>query len=163
MKKLILIVLTGVWIPALASDAEDAEAKLYEYFEVFNQKDAEKVANVIYSTPVHIGGGTAHRVLATPEAVAQLQALSGEFQVRKTLTPSQWDPRFQDLDGRLSTSYQRYRDRPLSWVELVDARPPLRVMTAWKWAPDSPVGDEQVLASYRIGRSPLMPDQLPTT
>ena len=59
MKKLILIVLTGIWIPALASDAEDAEAKLYEYFEVFNQKDAEKVANVIYSTPVHIGGGTA--------------------------------------------------------------------------------------------------------
>ena len=71
MKKLILIVLTGVWIPALASDAEDAEAKLYEYFEVFNQKDAEKVANVIYSTPVHIGGGTAHRVLATPEAAVE--------------------------------------------------------------------------------------------
>ena len=71
MKKLILILLAGVWIPALASDAEDAEAKLYEYFEVFNQKDAEKVANVIYSTPVHIGGGTAHRVLATPEAAVE--------------------------------------------------------------------------------------------
>jgi hypothetical protein len=53
---------------AIADDADDAGAKLYEYFDVFNQKDKEKVANVIYSTPVHIGGGGGHRVLADPAA-----------------------------------------------------------------------------------------------
>ena len=68
MKKLILILFSLICMPAIADDVGDAEAKLYEYFEVFNAKDIEKIANVIYSTPVHIGGGASHRVLATPEA-----------------------------------------------------------------------------------------------
>lgn len=51
-----------------ADDADDASAKLQEYFALFNAKDTEKVANYIYSTPVHIGGATTHRVLADPGA-----------------------------------------------------------------------------------------------
>ena len=68
MKQLILILLSLAWFPAMADDAAEAEAKLYEYFEAFTQKDVVRVANDIYSTPVHIGGGAGHRVLATPEA-----------------------------------------------------------------------------------------------
>ena len=61
---------------AVADDAEDAGAKLYEYFATFNEKDVHKVANEIYSTPVHIGGGSGHRILADPEAaVENLQTL----------------------------------------------------------------------------------------
>lgn len=56
---------------ALADDADDAGAKLYEYFATFNEKDAQKVANTIYSTPVHIGGGSGHRILADPDAAVE--------------------------------------------------------------------------------------------
>ncbi|MDH3442003.1 MAG: hypothetical protein OEM63_14685, partial [Gammaproteobacteria bacterium] len=56
---------------AFADDGDDAGAKLYEYFEVFNAKDVEKVANYIYSTPVHIGGGASHQVLADPAAAIE--------------------------------------------------------------------------------------------
>ncbi len=51
-----------------ADDAADAGAKLYEYFDSFNRKDMQKVANEIYSTPVHIGGGDGHRFLVDPDA-----------------------------------------------------------------------------------------------
>lgn len=54
--------------PAVADDAADAGAALHNYFETFNQKDVQKVANEVYSTPVHIGGGEGHRVLANPDA-----------------------------------------------------------------------------------------------
>lgn len=62
----LMMLLTGAAV--FADDADDASAKLQEYFALFNAKDTEKVANYIYSTPVHIGGGTAHRVLADPVA-----------------------------------------------------------------------------------------------
>lgn len=62
---LLLIALTAI---AAADESDEAGAKLYEYFEVFNEKDVERVANYIYSTPVHIGGGNGHTVLATPAA-----------------------------------------------------------------------------------------------
>ena len=68
MRGLLALGLTLLSFIAMADDADDAGAKLYEYFDVFNQKDAAKVANVIYSTPVHIGGGGGHRVLADPAA-----------------------------------------------------------------------------------------------
>ena len=68
MRGLLALGLTLLSFIAMADDADDAGAKLYEYFDVFNQKDAAKVANVIYSTPVHIGGGAGHRVLADPAA-----------------------------------------------------------------------------------------------
>lgn len=54
--------------PAAADDAADAGAALHNYFDAFNRKDVQKVAHEVYSTPVHIGGGEGHRVLANPEA-----------------------------------------------------------------------------------------------
>ena len=56
---------------AIADDANDAGAKLYEYFATFNEKNVHKVANQIYSTPVHIGGGSGHRVLADPDMAVE--------------------------------------------------------------------------------------------
>lgn len=56
---------------AIADDAKDAGAKLHEYFDTFNARDVQKIANEIYSTPVHIGGSDGHRVLATPEAAVE--------------------------------------------------------------------------------------------
>jgi len=68
---------------AVADDAEDAGAKLYEYFATFNAKDVHKVANEIYSTPVHIGGGSGHRILADPEAaVENLQTLYEQIEAQ---------------------------------------------------------------------------------
>jgi len=78
MKRLILVLLAFAAGPAIADDASDAGAKLYEYFEVFNAKDIDKVANYIYSTPVQIGGGTGQRVLADPAAV--VANLTGLYQ-----------------------------------------------------------------------------------
>jgi len=51
-----------------ADGADDAGARVHEYFEAFNARDIQKIATGIYSTPVHVGGGAGHRVLATPEA-----------------------------------------------------------------------------------------------
>ena len=56
---------------AVGDDAADAGAKVHEYFDAFNAQDVQKVANEIYSTPVHIGGGEGHRVLATPAAAVE--------------------------------------------------------------------------------------------
>lgn len=78
MRVLILAALLTFAYPAIADDAEDAGAKLYEYFDVFNAKDAERVANDIYSTPVHIGGGSGHRVLADPAAA--IENLTGLYE-----------------------------------------------------------------------------------
>ena len=59
-----------------ADDAADAGARLHEYFAAFNAGKWETVANEMYSTPVHIGGGEGHRVLADPAAaVANLVTL----------------------------------------------------------------------------------------
>lgn len=69
--RLLTLFLCAFAAVAAADDADDAGAKLYEYFEVFNAKDVEKVANDIYSTPVHIGGGDSHRVLADPAAAIE--------------------------------------------------------------------------------------------
>ncbi len=78
MRTLILFALMALAFPATADDLADAEAKLYEYFEVFNAKDKERVANEIYSTPVHIGGGASHRVLADPAAA--IENLTGLYE-----------------------------------------------------------------------------------
>jgi hypothetical protein len=68
MKVLVLVVAVLLPVTAGADDADDAAAKLHEYFAVFNAKDTARIAREIYSTPVHIGGGDAHRVLADPAA-----------------------------------------------------------------------------------------------
>lgn len=68
---------------AIADDAQDAGAKLYEYFATFNEKDTHKVAHEIYSTPVHIGGGSGHRVLADPDmAVENLTSLYEQIEAQ---------------------------------------------------------------------------------
>lgn len=70
----ILAFITGS--AAYASAADDAGAKVYEYFEMFNARAIATIANEIYSTPVHIGGGDGHRVLADPQAaIANLEGL----------------------------------------------------------------------------------------
>jgi hypothetical protein len=71
MRGLFLLVAMFMAGFAMADDAEDAGAKLYEYFDVFNTKDKDRIANYIYSTPVHIGGGEGHRVLADPAAAVE--------------------------------------------------------------------------------------------
>ena len=77
MRYAVIVVLVFLSINVVAADeAADAGAILYEYFETFNRKDVNKVANQIYSTPVHIGGGDGHRVLENPDAaVANLTNL----------------------------------------------------------------------------------------
>ena len=84
MRSLILTVLLLVLAPmASADDKNDAEAKLHEYFELFSAKDIEQIANYIYSTPVHIGGGETHRVLADPAAAeANLSSLYGQIEAQ---------------------------------------------------------------------------------
>ena len=69
--KIIAIITFIVCNVAMADDAADTGAKLYEYFAAFNEQDVHKVANTIYSTPVHIGGGSGHRVLSDPEAAVE--------------------------------------------------------------------------------------------
>lgn len=71
MRGLVFFVLAMAIAPAVADDARDAGAKLYQYFAVFNAKDAARVANDIYATPVHVGGGSGHRVLADPAAAVE--------------------------------------------------------------------------------------------
>lgn len=62
--------------PSSADDRADAGAKVYEYFATFNARDVQKIAAHIYATPVHVGGGDSHRVLAdAPAAIANLNNL----------------------------------------------------------------------------------------
>ena len=42
--------------------ADDASAKIYEYFGVFNDKDLEQITNNIYAMPLLVGGGEGHLV-----------------------------------------------------------------------------------------------------
>ena len=68
---------------AAADEAADAGAKLYEYFATFNDKNVEKVAHEVYSTPVHIGGGSGHRVLASPaDAIENLNNLYEQIEAQ---------------------------------------------------------------------------------
>jgi len=76
MKRLIVL---GVILLAsalsLADDANDAAAKLHEYFAVFNEKDVVRIAHEIYATPVQVGG-VPHRIYADPqEAIESLTRL----------------------------------------------------------------------------------------
>ena len=73
---LAIILLSGA---SVADDADDASAKVYEYFEVFNAKDIPGIVNSIYSTPVHVGGGSGHRVLA--DDAAAIENLAGLYEM----------------------------------------------------------------------------------
>ena len=84
MRSIILVFSMLLVVPAaLADDKSDAETKLYEYFELFTAKDAERIASYIYSTPVHIGGGDSHRILADPAAAeANLSNLYAQIEAQ---------------------------------------------------------------------------------
>jgi len=61
---------------AVADDADDAGAKLHEYFSVFNDRAIDVIVSDVYSTPVHIGGGDSHSIMADADgAVAALNSL----------------------------------------------------------------------------------------
>lgn len=69
MKKFIFVALImALAATTSADDADDAGAKLHEYFAEFNAKNIATVAHEIYSTPVHIGGGSGHRIYANADA-----------------------------------------------------------------------------------------------
>ena len=79
MRQLLVLVMSMFVATSVpADDAADAGAKLHEYFDTFNRKDMRKVANEIYSTPVHIGGGDGHRILADPDAA--IENLTGLYE-----------------------------------------------------------------------------------
>ena len=83
MRSIFLIATLFAMSLAVADDASDAGAKLYEYFEVFNARDTQRIATSIYSTPVHIGGGSGHRVLARPaDAVENLTNLYEQIEAQ---------------------------------------------------------------------------------
>ena len=78
MRRLLLSSLLFVAMAASAND--DAGAKIYEYFELFNAKDVQKIAHEIYSSPVHIGVGDSHRVYADPAAaIESLNSFYGQL------------------------------------------------------------------------------------
>lgn len=79
---MILLTLTlFVSTNVVADDADDAGAKLFEYFDAFNEKAITFIANDIYSTPVHIGGGSSHSMMADPAgAVAALESLYDDLE-----------------------------------------------------------------------------------
>jgi len=66
--RLLVLLLVACGGMAGADDAADAGAKVHEYFSAFNARDIDRIATAIYSTPLHIGGGDSHRILATPDA-----------------------------------------------------------------------------------------------
>ena len=81
IRSTIAMLIMFVSASAGADDAADASAKLHEYFAEFNEKNIEQIANHVYSTPVHIGCGDAHRVLADPAAaVANLTGLYDQIE-----------------------------------------------------------------------------------
>lgn len=52
---------------AVADDAAEAEAKVREYFDVFNTKDIDRILESIYSMPTHIGNSSGHRAYVTED------------------------------------------------------------------------------------------------
>jgi len=109
MKSAILAIGLLVTSTVAAEDAADAGAKLHEYFAAFNAGEWETVANEIYSTPVHIGGGDGHRVLADPAA-----AIANLVNLHEQITAQGWkesvieDLRVCVLSGSLALVDTRY-------------------------------------------------------
>ena len=55
---------------ASADDTADAEAKIREYFDVFNEKNIERITGSVYAMPVHIGNSSGHRAYLTEDDAA---------------------------------------------------------------------------------------------
>ena len=79
MKKFHWLAIVLLSATSFADDADDASNKVYEYFEVFNAKDIAGIVSSIYSTPVHVGGGSGHRVLA--DDTAAIENLTGLYEM----------------------------------------------------------------------------------
>lgn len=78
--RLLTLLLLAFTINATADDSDEAGAKIYEYFELFNARDVQTIANEIYSSPVHIGGGAGHRVYVDPAAaIESLNSFYGQL------------------------------------------------------------------------------------
>jgi hypothetical protein len=68
MKNLILaLTLISSSTIATADNVAEAEAKVREYFDVFNTKDVDGILERIYAIPVHIGNSSGHRAYASPD------------------------------------------------------------------------------------------------
>jgi hypothetical protein len=77
---LLLILTPGI---AAADDAADAEAKVREYFDAFNEKDVDGIVERIYSMPVHVASGSGHRAYVTAEdARSSLAALYEQIEAQ---------------------------------------------------------------------------------
>ena len=91
MKHLILAwTLISISTVAIADDAAEAEAKVREYFNLFNTKDVDGILERIYSIPVHIGNSSGHRAYAGPadarSSVAALyEQIEGQGWVRSVI------------------------------------------------------------------------------
>jgi hypothetical protein len=79
VRKLFWISIILLSAASFADDATDASNKVYEYFEVFNAKDISGIVNSIYSTPVHVGGGSGHRIIADEDAA--IENLTGLYEM----------------------------------------------------------------------------------
>jgi len=93
IRLIVILLISGIGT-SMADDGADAGAKLYEYFAAFNAKEVQKVASEVYSTPVHMGGGAGHRVLADPAAaVANLNNLYTQIEAQGWV-----ESRIEDLE-----------------------------------------------------------------
>ena len=93
IRLIVILLISGIGT-SMADDGADAGAKLYEYFAAFSAKEVQKVASDVYSTPVHIGGGAGHRVLADPAAaVANLNNLYTQIEAQGWV-----ESRIEDLE-----------------------------------------------------------------
>ncbi|MCY3606184.1 MAG: nuclear transport factor 2 family protein [Gammaproteobacteria bacterium] len=100
MRTMILVLMTALASTVAADDSvKGARATLDNYFDAFNSGDLQRVANEIYSTPLHQGLGTEHNVLATPEDA--LQQLTG---FHKGISAQGWvEFRFENVESCVLT------------------------------------------------------------
>lgn len=67
----------------VVADDEAAGAKLHQYFAAFNEKDVDRIATSIYSTPVQIGAASGHRIYADPQdAIDNLNRLYEQIEAQ---------------------------------------------------------------------------------
>jgi len=81
VQKTILAILLFTTSVAVADDQSEAEAKVREYFDVFNSQDVERIVETVYSVPVHIGNSSGHRAYVTEhDARSGLTTLFGQIE-----------------------------------------------------------------------------------
>jgi len=128
---------------ALADDANDAGEKLYEYFAVFNAKDKEKIASEIYSTPVHIGGGAGHRILADRDAA--VESLSNLYE---QIEAQGWrESRIGDLKICVASATLAFVDTRYSRIDQDDEPIPPAIRTTL-YVLQKMEGDWRIVAFY---------------